>query len=469
MSTDHEIDIRLRAEGARWRSQVPIDRDVADVRFGEPVGGRLLGRLVLGLGSLGVLVAVVAVLTSLRLSPSVGLSDETPGRSQPAGPESAATPAATALDLNIVRPGDAVVATGAMAEQRGDVYLCPTKLLGITGGIGCLGDLVIVRNAQSWRGDVRVEGVWDGQAIEATAITREKVPSGSSWPPIPCDPPAGGWPSLPTGDDGESTGRALEQEVGRHPERYIGLWPAATTNAAGDVKNRALVVGTVDDVQSVTQALTAIYPFNLCVVRSDFSAAELEPVVDELESLDYPWHVGLEPRVGRVEVWTTALTPEMAEALAPFSGKVALQTALRRSTDPETRRFAVIHAVNTDPVNFGGVYLEDDGTLVILYVGANAGGAIVERLASGMAVRWEKVERSSGELRQAATEIRERSLNGVTWIAIDTIRNRVHVGVGPGGSVADVSRLLAEDYGDGVYVSEGDVLVTLPAMPSASP
>lgn len=473
MTSDRDIDRRLHDEGARWRSEVSIDRDVSDVPFRERSTRRLIGQTVLGVSSVGLLAAVFAVLIGLRSSPAVGPSGgETPGTQQSAHtPQSAGTQpaAATPSYLDVVYPGDTVVATGALAAHKGKLYLCPTKLLAITGGIGCMGDLVLVWGAADWDGTyARVEGSWDGESIMATAVTAGQSPRGPSWPPIPCDPPVGGWPDLPTSEDGEAAGLALEEEVQRHPDRYLGLWPAATTNTAGEVSNRALVVGTVEDVESVTAALTAIYPFNLCVVRSDFSAAELQPVVDELEALGYPWHVGLEPRVGRVEVWTTVLTPRMAEAIARFSDKVEVHPTLRRSSsvpnDLEEARLWVIGAVNSDPVNFGGVYIDSDAVLVIQYVGANAGRAAVEqRLTPGVAVRWEKVEHNRSELTQIAGEIMDLHLAGVFAISSGTSRNLVIVTVGPSGSVSEVSRVLAAKYGDAVHVEfSADIPVVQP-------
>jgi hypothetical protein len=461
MTTDREIDELLRAEGARWRQGVPIDRDVDLGVFVERPRRAMRTRTLAGLGSVGVLAACLAILLGYPWAPAiVPAGSEAPSSQAPSNAASVPTPAATPLDLRVVQVGQAVVATGTLGEHKGehkgDVYLCPTRLVGFEGGIGCLSaDLLLVRNAQSWRGAVRIEGVWTGEAIEAITIERGGRPAEPTWPPIPCDPPAGGWPGLPKGDEGEAEYFALEEELAQYPERYLGLWPAANVDAAGEVTTRAVVVGTVDDVESVTAHLTAIYPFNLCVVHSEFSTADLRPVAEGLAAMDYPWHVDLEPRTGRVEVWATALSPGMAEALVPYSDEVELHTTLRRSTDPDTVRDAIVRAVNTDTDNFGGIYLERG--LVIQYVGDNAGRVAIEQLLiPGVEVRWEQVKYTAGQLRRIMSEIRERHLEGVVWIALDTIHNQVEVGVTPSGSVSEVAQALAT-YGDAVRVEAGAV------------
>jgi len=475
VTNDRDIDQLLREEGARWRAGQPTIPDLDLPSFDNGPSAKRRRGAILGLGSVGVLTVALALMLGFKWSPALDpASSEPPDSQAPGSTGSVATPAPTPLNLSIVRAGQAVAAAGTLGEYKGNAYLCPTRLLGIEGGLGCLSaDLVLVRNAQSWRGDVRIEGVWTGDAIEAITITPEERSNGPSWPPIPCDPPAGGWPGLPTADDDDSAGLALQSEIDSRPSRYLGLWPAAAVDDAGKVMNRAVVVGTVDDVEAVTAELTAIYPFNLCVVHSQFSAADLQPVADELEAMDYPWHVDLEPRTGRVEVWTTALSPEMADALVPYADAVELHTTLRRSADPETVRLAIVRAVNVDTDNFGGIYLERDGTLVIQYVGANANRAAIDPLLiPGIEVRWERVEHSRSELNRILGAIRHLwdagALKGVVAIGIDTINNQVEVSVGPGGSVDDVARLLAK-YGNAVRVEAGEAIVIQPWVPSSVP
>ena len=127
-------------------------------------------------------------------------------------------------------------------------------------------------------------------------------------------------------------------------------------------------------------------------------------------------------------------------------------------------QLAVIEAVNADPANFAGVYIEKDGSLVIQYVGADAGRAKVEpTVISGLNVRWEKVDYSRTELSQIAQEIRTLNLKDVYSVSAGTSRNLVIVGVGPNGSLSEVSQLLAK-YGDAVRIeSSSEIPIVEPA------
>lgn len=490
MNDDRDVDRLLHEGGARWRSGVKVDLHVEDVRFRAHSERHRIGQLAAAAGSVAVIAAVFAVVIGLRLAPV------SPSASQIAGtqPVDSQTPIGTsearespwpAVDttpyLSVVYPGDRVMASGTLGRQNDKTYLCPTVLLGIEGGLGCMSTgLVLVWGAEGWEGeDVQLEGTWDGDELTSTVVSAGPPPARPTRPPIPCDPPAGGWPETPTSVDSDAAVAALQAEVDDHPSRYVGLWGASNKDSTGAVSNRAVVVGTVEDVQSVTAALTAIYPFSLCVVASDFSAADLQPIAAELKDLDFPWQVDLEAQVGRVEVWTTALSPAMAEALAQFSSKVALHTTLRPSTspsaDPEEPLLRVIVAVNADPINFGGVYIQrggpSDGELVIQYVGSNAGRAAVEaRITPGIAVRWEKVDYSRSELRRIAEAIKDLNLQGVFSISAGSIENRVVVKVGATGSVGEVSQLLASKFGEAVRVEfSTDIPLIQPGFGSASP
>jgi hypothetical protein len=125
------------------------------------------------------------------------------------------------------------------------------------------------------------------------------------------------------------------------------------------------------------------------------------------------------------------------------------------ATDPEAPQLQVIGAVNSDPVNFGGVYLDGAGTLVIQYVGANLGRAAVEdKLTSGVSVRWDRVERSAADLMRILREIRARDFNGVFAIAIHTMNNQVEVTVSP-SEIDHIAQLLESAYGNAVAVESG--------------
>jgi len=498
MTTEDDIDRLLREEGERWRAEVPVNTTLDPSQFrGRPVASRfwLVGGPAAALGAAALVIALIV--NAGWPSSAVGPSPSSPGAATgTAAPQSTATVTPDPLKL-VVRPGDRVIATGWLATplpraagvptpHPGDVYLCPTKLAYLASrplqGPGCAGaPMVVVRgiDGSAWNGRyATVRGTWDGEAVQATGATAAAPPDPEPFtlPAVPCDPPAGGWPGNVGAGDSDAAALALEREVGRHPEAYVGIWVAANEEA-GQVVLRVVVVGTVEDVPSVTARLSEIYPYNLCVVGVQFSARDLQPVAADLSSREYGWLVDLEPRVDRVVVSVTALSDSAAQALAPYTDKIELRATLHPApdrlglepgSDLEAARLAVIQAVNLDPDNFGVPYLDTDGVLVVPYVGANPGRPAIEQLlVPGLAIRWEQVEYPRSELRRIATEISDLRLPGVFGVSSGTNRNRVIVYVVPWGSVQDVSQLLTARYGDAVQVEfSTDIPLVLPATPA---
>lgn len=162
----------------------------------------------------------------------------------------------------------------------------------------------------------------------------------------------------------------------------------------------------------------------------------------------------------------TASTPVDPSVMPEPSSPLGLGYA-----ELDAARQEALEAVNADPANFGGAYLDKDGVLVIQYVGTNAGRpSVEEKLKPGVPVRWERVDRNQTDLLRIAQEVKGRGLNGVFLIAIDTIRNRVTVSVGPSGSLAQVEEVLSGEYGAGVaVVFSSDIMVIQPGLPSTAP
>ena len=150
---------------------------------------------------------------------------------------------------------------------------------------------------------------------------------------------------------------------------------------------------------------------------------------------------------------------------------VATSTATATApVDVEGARLAVVEAVNTDTMNFGGIYLDAGNTLVIEYVGANAGRAAVDSILDPrISVRWQQVDRSRAELDEIAASIKDSHLDGVVMIGIDTIHNQVEVTVSPSDKVGDLLGLLSSEYGAGVNVVAGSPMFILPSYRSPSP
>ena len=110
--------------------------------------------------------------------------------------------------------------------------------------------------------------------------------------------------------------------------------------------------------------------------------------------------------------------------------------------------------MNSDPDNFGGVVVTQDGSLVVFFVGSGAGRANIQ-VAPGLRVEWRQVQRSYTDLMRILREISDRNLSGVWTLSIDVATNRVEVRVDPAELVLGTSIALAAQYGDAVLVVGG--------------
>jgi hypothetical protein len=339
MPTDSDIDRLLREAAEQWRSGIAINRDVEARTFlgaQRPHFGRIAA------ASLG-LFASVAVFSVLIASRSVPTGDTSGAVTTPPGAVSTPSTSQRVVDSNslIVAIGDTVVATGAIGiGSTGTVYLCPGEFSSRGGALGCRGgQLVQVSGVDGrvWGGrSVTTRGTWTGEVVQVAEISPAEPITPTAPGPVPCDPPAGGWPGNAPSDAAEVAGHALEKEVRQHPEAYVGLWPAVAANASQGITDpvvitdRVVVVGTVDDVEAVRSRLARLYPFNLCVVPVEFSASELESVVGQLSAVDPSWLVEIEPRLDRVVVTTTALDAAGYAQLVPVLEKVELRVTVKR-------------------------------------------------------------------------------------------------------------------------------------------
>jgi hypothetical protein len=127
----------------------------------------------------------------------------------------------------------------------------------------------------------------------------------------------------------------------------------------------------------------------------------------------------------------------------------------------EAAMVEVTGAMYANQDDFGIPWLADDGALVVQYVDEAARAALEEQVDPAVTVRWERVTYSRSELRRIAREISDLDLDGISGISSGTKENRAVVGIGPGGSVEDVSELLTARYGDAVRVEFSPYMTTL--------
>jgi hypothetical protein len=256
---------------------------------------------------------------------------------------------APAFPYEIVREGDLVSVTGNIIDWPAGPRVCAWMVWDLSNPPqpGCFDgrDLPITGvdprdlSGAEWysardpgpgkvwvTGYLRVFGTWRDGTIEVVEVLpAEKPESPFSLPPVPCDPPTGGWPGDPDDFDPydpEIFARTLQYELQQHPDLYGGLWSAVDENSLGGVARHALVVGTVGDVSSVEAELREIYPANLCVVQVEHNTLELEAVVDRLRAADRDWVVDVDPKINQVAVWLPVVEQGAADVLAEDSGKV---------------------------------------------------------------------------------------------------------------------------------------------------
>ncbi len=127
--------------------------------------------------------------------------------------------------------------------------------------------------------------------------------------------------------------RDLQAEVGRNPDTYVGAWSGEIRDRAGQEVDRAMVVGTVAEIESVAAELRSRFPYNLCIVRAEHSASDLQRAARALSAMDRPWELQLDPRIARVVVRVAAFGQPAAEAISPYASLVSVRPIVVRADD----------------------------------------------------------------------------------------------------------------------------------------
>ena len=249
----------------------------------------------------GVAIALTAIAVPLALTRTAG--DEPPGPT-PEGPEQTEIgPVALPADNGAGVP---VEGMGTLfRDGTGPIRLCKSVAVTLdlpTSSAGC--DRVAVPTTgveDRWLGNtttggqafsepVRVEGTFHQGTL---AVTRVEVvqpdpPPPYLEPPVPCDPPPGGW-AMGRGETGPDDWMGLNrltEHVRAHPERFSDIWeghPDGTASGPSGFPTRMVyVVGTTGDVAQAQAELRPMYSGNLCVHQITRSAADLERIARRL-------------------------------------------------------------------------------------------------------------------------------------------------------------------------------------------
>jgi hypothetical protein len=268
-------------------------------------------------------------------------------------PLPAETPAPSATDLGdeVGRDGDSVTAAGKIVQLPGDTpRLC--FYLGVTTAsmsqpvdAGCHPlrvpvDGVDLERLPGWTerggggmsGYLEAKGTWAEGTLVVRDVFAAIAPRPFVIPPAPCEAPPGGWPGRPSAEDAveaEASSLRLTDEVDDNPALYSGIWVADLEGAA------PIVVGTVGKVEEVRERLAEIYPYNMCVVKVDYSAAQLQPVADRLAQSDGRWWTDVDPATARVLVDLPVLDEEAVSRIGADADKVTVRPLVARAPDSD--------------------------------------------------------------------------------------------------------------------------------------
>jgi hypothetical protein len=362
---DHGVVIEeeLQAAGSRWRSlqppaPEPIWRERSPNRISFPVRAAigvvvLAGLLLAGYGGLGRNSTAPSQPTGTgsALSQAPTISDSAAPASSvasPPAPPSTPEPDATVgMVPPIVADGDHVGASGNILKS-GDAgpLLCrvtgfPPELEPICPPVQVLVRYVDLASLPGWTAygstfmseNVSITGVWSDGVLAIATVTPTPAPLLFPRKPVPCDPPAGGWPTTVGADPGEveaAFGRLVEA-VKSERNLYSGYWPADLPGGSPSAPSEvAMVVGTVGDVATEQVALQELYPFSLCVVRAAYNAAELDRIAERAAELDRHWIVEVDPEVDRVVVHLAVFDEYAATTLTDMARMLQIDPLVQK-------------------------------------------------------------------------------------------------------------------------------------------
>ena len=283
----------------------------------------------------GVAIAVAAIAVPLALTRNAG--DDAPGPTPESPEQTDVGPVALPADNGAGVP---VEGLGTLFRDRtGPIMLCKNVVVTLdmpTSGASC--DRVAVpttgvedhwlvhstTHGHAFSAPVRVEGTYrQGKlAITRVELAQPDPPPPYTEPPVPCDPPTGGW-AMGRGETGPDDWMGLNrltEHVRAHPERFSDIWEGhpdgVPSGPSGFPSRMVYVVGTTGDVAQAQAELRSMYPGNLCVHQVSRSAADLERIAQRLR--DNPsTPISAYPDViqNKVRVTVVALNPATGAVL----------------------------------------------------------------------------------------------------------------------------------------------------------
>jgi hypothetical protein len=275
---------------------------------------------------LGVAVAVAAIIVPLALART---GDDETGPS-PGGSGQPTEPAALPSDTGAGVP---VEGQGTLFRDRtGPIQLCASVMTTLNlppSGAGCDGVAVhttgvdegwlvnTTTGGQAYSVPVRVEGTFHAGtlAVNRVVAATPDPPQPFVEPPMPCEPPAGGW-AEGRGEKGPDDWMGLNrltEYVRARPDRFADIWeahPDTTKGPSGFPTRMVMAVGTTGDVAQAMAELRPMYPGNLCVYQVSRSAGDLERLAQRLrDNGTTPMSATIDVIENKVRVKVVALDP----------------------------------------------------------------------------------------------------------------------------------------------------------------
>jgi hypothetical protein len=153
---------------------------------------------------------------------------------------------------------------------------------------------------------VLVKGRWNGLAIEVREVLPHKASPARDV--LGCDPAA---PARGEAGAGEASLKGLASKVFGNPDLFAGYWPP------GDARN-VMVVGTTGNPAEEWRRLEADFPFAMCVVKVQFSQAQLDAVKAEIASSHPSWIADVKLEQNRVRVIVPVLDGDTLRKLDSY-------------------------------------------------------------------------------------------------------------------------------------------------------
>jgi len=315
---DDDLDRVHRGTSTRVR-EVASASENTDIQTSASSQGAWKHTRPLALAAATLVMSVVAIAFGLPRAPS-------PSAPRPAG---------------VVRVGDIVAGSGVIVQTERVLELCRVGGRVTSFGPSCSSIAVVVDGVDPLSIPGWTPRVGGGYAEEVAVVgvltslrsIRVQAVSQAPWPEetaSPCRTADAGQVS-PTVEGHEAALRALNREVGDHPDQYGGAWPATLPDGT-----EVMVVGVVGPLDEAVRVLSSVFPYQLCAVSVERSLRELGALDARLAQEHPEWFPTTDIPSNQVQIVVALMDDTLSSQLEPYGSSVAVDPLVRLAT-PGTR------------------------------------------------------------------------------------------------------------------------------------